>query len=136
MKLLRVAEEDAGGRPEINMTPLVDVALVLVIIFMATATLATPAGIKILSSGRSAAHAAEPVRVEIRPNAMRVAGRPVAEDGLAAAVAAALAVSGGDNAWVGVAKGVTHERAVRALEMCRRAGAVSVSLDSLEVKAP
>ncbi|MBI4056378.1 MAG: biopolymer transporter ExbD [Elusimicrobia bacterium] len=66
---------------DINVTPLVDVCLVLVIIFMAVAPFAVQAGIKVLESrakaGVGKVTASENVQVRLRKNGtLTVNGRP------------------------------------------------------------
>ena len=82
---------------DINVTPLVDVMLVLLIIFMVTAPLLAT-GIKVnLPSARTAEplEAKEPVVVVVaRDGAVSVGKEPVSRDGLAAAVKARLGDSG------------------------------------------
>lgn len=129
MKLLE--ESVSVEKPEINLTPLVDVALVLVIIFLATATLATPAGIRILTTGTSPAARNEPVKIEISSSGTRVDGKLVAESELAGSLRAALVPGSGRGAWVVVGPGITHERAVAVMELARQAGASSIALDNL-----
>jgi len=81
---------------EINVTPLVDVMLVLLIIFMVTAPMLA-AGIKVnLPSARTAAplEAKEPVVVVVaRDGALSVGKDPVSRETLAAAVRAKLGAS-------------------------------------------
>ncbi|HVP99828.1 MAG TPA: biopolymer transporter ExbD [Roseiarcus sp.] len=83
---------------EINVTPLVDVMLVLLIIFMVTAPMLA-AGVKVNLPKASAAaplEAKDPVVVTVaRDGAVFVGKDPVSREGLAAAVKAKLAASNG-----------------------------------------
>ena len=83
---------------EINVTPLVDVMLVLLIIFMVTAPMLA-AGIKVNLPGARAAQplqAKEPVVVVVAKDGTITVGKdPVSREGLAAAVQSRLSQSNG-----------------------------------------
>ncbi|MBI2069944.1 MAG: biopolymer transporter ExbD [Elusimicrobia bacterium] len=83
---------------EINVTPLVDVSLVLVIIFMAVSPLILQAGIKAMESKTGAAQGLKTVEKNVnlemdRAGIMRVNGKIVPKDGLRIALKKALAAS-------------------------------------------
>ena len=63
------AGDRAGGSmSQINVTPLVDVMLVLLVIFMVTAPMMTTANIDLPSVGKAAQQAEKPLEVIIRPD--------------------------------------------------------------------
>ena len=65
MSLSRSRKSESGPRVEINVVPLVDVALVLLIIFMVTATFIKSAGMTIQLPSSSAAHASPQIKREL-----------------------------------------------------------------------
>ncbi|TPW17734.1 MAG: biopolymer transport protein ExbD, partial [Elusimicrobia bacterium] len=92
------SQRDGDEITDINVTPLVDVSLVLVIIFMAVAPFAVTAGIKVLESKAKAAvgkaSADENVTVKLAVDgALLVNGKPVAQGALGAVLLAALEAS-------------------------------------------
>ena len=56
----------SGSMSQINVTPLVDVMLVLLVIFMVTAPLVNPGQIELPQVGKTAAPPAQPMEVSIR----------------------------------------------------------------------
>ena len=91
-------QQDGDPITDINVTPLVDVSLVLVIIFMAIAPFAMQSGIKVLESKAKAAvgkvSASENVSLRLsKDGVVTLNGKEVAREALAAAMAEALAAS-------------------------------------------
>jgi biopolymer transport protein ExbD len=118
---------------EINLTPLVDVSLVLVIIFMAVAPFALQAGIKVLQSKASAqvgkVSMSESVQVRLdKAGKLTLNGVEVTRDGYAAAVAQAIAKSA--DKFV-IVKADTENRVgqvVGLMDEARQAGALKMAL--------
>lgn len=82
------ASEEEGAITDINVTPLVDVCLVLVIIFMVTANFIMQAGIKVTQSSSGAAKgkvsSEQNVNVILtKDNKIKVNGREVKRENLA-----------------------------------------------------
>src|SRR5271165_116845 len=97
MKPRKIGEGLYQPLAEINVTPLVDVMLVLLIIFMVTAPMLAT-GIKVnLPSARTATplEAKDPVVVVAKDGAVSVGKDPVSRDALAAMVKGKLPVSNG-----------------------------------------
>ena len=91
-------QQDGDPITDINVTPLVDVSLVLVIIFMAIAPFAMQSGIKVLESKAKAAvgkvSASENVSLRLsKDGVVTLNGKEVAREALAAAMGEALAAS-------------------------------------------
>lgn len=91
-------QQDGDPITDINVTPLVDVSLVLVIIFMAIAPFAMQSGIKVLESKAKAAvgkvSASENVSLRLsKDGVVTLNGKEVARDALPAAMGEALAAS-------------------------------------------
>lgn len=118
---------------EINLTPLVDVSLVLVIIFMAVAPFALQAGIKVLQSKASAqvgkVSVSDSVQVKLsREGRLTLNGAEVAREAYFAAVAKALEKS--PDKFV-IVKADTENRVgqvVALMDEARQAGALKLAL--------
>ena len=122
---------------EINVTPLVDVMLVLLIIFMVTAPLLV-AGVPIdLPESRAGAldQEAEPVQVAIDGSgAITINDSPVDEAGLAARLAAIAAEpqpSDGRRIYLRADRGLDYGRVMRVMGELNRAGLNRVALVSV-----
>ena len=122
---------------EINVTPLVDVMLVLLIIFMVTAPLLV-AGVPIdLPESRAGAldQEAEPVQVAIDGlGAITINDSPVDEAGLAARLAAIAAEpqpSDGRRIYLRADRGLDYGRVMRVMGELNRAGLNRVALVSV-----
>jgi len=118
---------------DINLTPLVDVSLVLVIIFMAVAPFALQAGIKVLQSKASAqvgkVSLSESVQVKLsREGRLTLNGKEIAREAYSQAVTAALAKSA--DKFV-IVKADTENRVgqvVSLLDDAKQAGALKMAL--------
>ncbi|MBI5623619.1 MAG: biopolymer transporter ExbD [Elusimicrobia bacterium] len=118
---------------DINVTPLVDVCLVLVIIFMAVAPFALVAGIKVLESRAKAAEGKvdldENVRVKLtEAGVITVNDAPVADGGLPAALAGALLKSKDKMVTVTADDGNRVGQVVDILDIARQAGAQKLAI--------
>jgi biopolymer transport protein ExbD len=118
---------------DINLTPLVDVSLVLVIIFMAVAPFALQAGIKVLQSKASAqvgkVSMSESVQVKLfKDGKLTINGAEVAREGYSDAVGKALQKS--EDKFV-IVKADTDNRVgevVGLLDDAKQAGALKMAL--------
>lgn len=118
---------------DINLTPLVDVSLVLVIIFMAVAPFALTAGIKVLQSKASAAvgkvSLSESIQVKLDHSGnLTLNGAAVTREDYQAAVAKALEKS--EDKFV-IVKADTDNRVgqvVSLLDDAKQAGALKMAL--------
>ena len=122
---------------EINVTPLVDVMLVLLIIFMVTAPLLV-AGVPVdLPESRAGAldQQAEPVQVALDASgAITIDDAPVAEAALPtklAAIAALPAPTEGRRIYLRADKGLDYGRVMRVMGELNRAGLNRVALVSV-----
>ncbi|OGR43258.1 MAG: hypothetical protein A2X35_07945 [Elusimicrobia bacterium GWA2_61_42] len=118
---------------DINLTPLVDVSLVLVIIFMAVAPFALTAGIKVLQSKASAqvgkVSLSESVQVRLnKEGRLTLNGSEILRENYPAEVARALVKS--DDKFV-IVKADTENKVgqvVGLLDEARQAGALKMAL--------
>ena len=129
-----------GGGPrramtDINVTPLVDVMLVLLIIFMVTAPLITPSLIDLPSVGKANRSPDQKVEVVIGKNealSLRTGEKtsPMAMQALATAVLAAQAgkPAGSVAVVISADRSVKYETVVRVMDTLQRAGVQRVGL--------
>ena len=128
---LDAAGDDGTIVAEINVTPLTDIFLVLLIIFMVTSTALVQQGTKV-NLPRAAAGATEAGGVTITATADRkveVNGTPVAMDGLRAALSAALQQPGVErNVILQGDRSVVLEQAVQIMTIAKEAGAEKIAI--------
>ena len=116
---------------EINVTPLVDIMLVLLIIFMLTAHLIARQAIAVelprASQGQPPAQA--PLAVTLtREGRLYLDGRPTTERALRAAVTAAVARDKDAQVIIAGDKSVSHGRVVWVLDLVKSLGVTSFAI--------
>ncbi|MCX5794895.1 MAG: biopolymer transporter ExbD [Elusimicrobia bacterium] len=126
---------------DINVTPLVDVCLVLVIIFMAIAPLAMTAGISVLHSSTKVsegkASIEENVQVKLTADGtMTVNGKAAAAGELAGSISEALLRSKDKMVTVTAEEGNLVGQVVGILDTAKQCGAAKVAILKAETKAP
>lgn len=117
----------------INLTPLVDVSLVLVVIFMATAPMFMQSGI-IVTSGekKSEAQAPGPTRSEenilirLEGDQVLLNQRPVSLNDLRPMLVSLLAASETKRVIVNPGREVLHGRVVTVMDLAKQAGADAI----------
>jgi biopolymer transport protein ExbD len=118
----------------INLTPLVDVSLVLVVIFMATAPMFMQSGI-IVTSGEKKLGASvssetpkpsENIVIRLEPGAIFLNEHPVAEEQLPALLRQMLAASEGKRVIVNPEREIKHGRVVRIMDIAKQAGGENI----------
>ncbi len=128
---LDAAADDDHIVAEINVTPLTDIFLVLLIIFMVTSTALVQQGTKV-NLPRAAAGATEAGGVTITATADRkveVNGKPVAMDDLRDALSAALQQPGVErNVILQGDRSVVLEQAVQIMTIAKEAGAEKIAI--------
>ncbi len=127
--------QQAADEPitDINVTPLVDICLVLVIIFMAIAPLAMVAGINVLHSHGKAAVGKTSLEESVKVNlalggGITVNGAPVARAALAQSITAALRLSRDKMVTVTADDGNRVGQVVEILDTAKLAGAAKVAI--------
>ena len=129
-KKTETAEEPISG---INITPLVDVSLVLVIIFMAAAPFAVIAGIKVMESktgiatGKVSASDNVTVKLDIH-NQITVNDKPVLPQSLISAIGRALVKSKDRMVIVSADDKNKVGQVVNLLDSAKQAGALKVAI--------
>ncbi len=130
MSLSPVEVEDTDIVAEINVTPLTDIFLVLLIIFMVTSTALTQQGTKV-NLPRAGAGGAEPSGIIITATAdhrIELNGKPIPLEGLRAALEASLQHSPQHNVILQGDRSVVLEQAVQIMTIAKEAGAERISI--------
>lgn len=133
-------QQDGDPITDINVTPLVDVSLVLVIIFMAIAPFAMQAGIKVLETKAKAAvgkvSASENVSIRLsKDGAVSVNGKASAMEGLAAVLAEALTASKDRMVTLSADDENLVGDVVAVLDAAKQAGALKIAIMTTEKAA-
>jgi biopolymer transport protein ExbD len=116
---------------EINVTPLVDIMLVLLIIFMLTAHLIAKQVIEIELPHASQSTALTPTTIAItlaRDGKLYLNDKPSTPQGLRAAIAAAVAKDPRTQAIISADKDVTHGRVIWVLDVVKSVGISSFAI--------
>src|SRR5882757_9298885 len=116
---------------EINVTPLVDIMLVLLIIFMLTAHLIAKQAIEVELPRAAQATALPPTTIAVtltRDGALYLNEKPVTPEGLRAAVAAAVAKDAKTQVIIAGDKAVSHGRVVWVLDVVKSLGVASFAI--------
>ena len=127
------AQKDEEAITDINLTPLVDVSLVLVIIFMAVAPFAVQAGIQVLHSraqvSQGKASLTENVQVTLKEDGeLFIKGKAADFTGLFGAIQNALTLSKDRMVIVSADYKNRVGQVVLILDTARQAGAVKLAL--------
>ncbi|MBI3299032.1 MAG: biopolymer transporter ExbD [Elusimicrobia bacterium] len=133
-------QQDGDPITDINVTPLVDVSLVLVIIFMAIAPFAMQSGIKVLESKTKAAvgkvSASENVSVRLtKDGVIAINGKLTPRETLYAAMAEALAASKDHTVTLSADDDNKVGDVVSVLDAAKQAGAVKIAIMTTEKPA-
>ncbi len=118
----------------INMTPLIDVSLVLVVILLLAAPLAFEASIGVQQSGARSKHAKQEEKREfielsvVSDDSVRVNRRMVAREQLTSTLQPILARSAERQVLLSCADGVAHGTFVDVLDVAKCAGASEIAV--------
>ena len=116
---------------EINVTPLVDIMLVLLIIFMLTAHLIAKQAIEVELPRAAQSTTPKPTTLAVtltRDGALYLNDQPVTADGLRAAVRDAVAKDPRTQAIIAGDKAVSHGRVVWVLDVVKSLGVTSFAI--------
>jgi biopolymer transport protein ExbD len=126
--------QTSGGTHEINVTPLVDISLVLVVILLLAAPLAFESSIGVRAGeaqGRAAFVATEGSTTEITllsETEVRVNRQTVLLSDLAVTLRPLLVADGGGRVVMDTRDGITHGTFVAVLDEAKRCGAVDIAV--------
>ena len=127
-------QQTSKGTHEIDVTPLIDVSLVLVVILLLAAPLAFESSIGVRSGeahGRAAASTTEVSTTEITllsETEVRVNRQTVPLADLAMTLRPLLSTDGGGHVLMDTRDGVTHGTFVAVLDEAKRCGAVDIAV--------
>jgi biopolymer transport protein TolR len=128
-----------GPMHEINVVPYVDVMLVLLVIFMVTAPLVTPAVIDLPTVGKASAPRIVPLEVFVRAdqglvvrsrdrNGAVISEQRIGRNELAGVIKSAAAKGGELSVLVGGDKNARYEAVLQVMDELRRQGVQKVGL--------
>ncbi len=122
--------EPRRRRALISLTPLIDVVFILLVFFMLASSFLDWRSIALTppSAGAAAASLEGSILVEVRPSGLRLSGRPVGLDGLAAEIRQRLEGKPGQAVFLKAAAGVPLQDAVAVLDTLAVVGVVHLSL--------
>jgi biopolymer transport protein ExbD len=116
---------------EINVTPLVDIMLVLLIIFMLTAHLIAKQAIEVDLPKASQSSAAPPTTIAVtltKDGALYLNGQAISPDALRSVVKTSVATDPKTQALISADKSVSHGRVIWVLDTIKAAGITSFAI--------
>ncbi|MBS0617888.1 MAG: biopolymer transporter ExbD [Spirochaetes bacterium] len=130
---MTVDSEDSGVVTGINVTPLVDITLVLLIIFMVTAHFVNDAALKIQLPKAAAAETVQdtPLTLSVaKDGKMQIAGQELDRAALVARLARAVAANPGVRVVVAADESLVYRDIVVLLDAVKAAGVARVALSA------
>ncbi len=138
-ELRRVRQDDLIVNHEINVTPFIDIILVLLIIFMIAVPISMvhmPLELPV-STQKSPSIEQAPVVLTVAADlSLEVNGRPVSPSGLAAALDAATRKDRGTRIFVRADRTIQYGDLIKVMDQLRAAGYLKVSLVARESEEP
>src|SRR3954465_10537414 len=131
----RSSDDDLAEAHEINVTPFIDVMLVLLIIFMGAAPLATvDLGVDLPASAvEPQPRPDQPVFVTVKPDLLIAVGEEtIAREGLAAALDGATKSRKDERIYLCADKAVSYGDLMEVMNLLRNAGYLKIALVGLD----
>ena len=129
---MQASDEGEGAITGINVTPLVDVTLVILIIFMATAPMIARRALKLdlpkAAQNEKTAADALPIALDLA-HRLTLSGKPVTAEQLARALGAAVALNPGQAVTVAADRALAYGEVASLLDSVRTAGVRKVGLE-------
>ncbi len=127
------ARTRSGSRTvtDINVTPMVDITLVLLIIFMVTATFVSDAGLNVKLPKAAATEASGTASLKVtmgQRGELALMRERVNETGLRQALARAVRSNPGVRVMLAADRGIPYGEVVRMLDLIKKAGVTRVGL--------
>jgi biopolymer transport protein TolR len=123
-----------GAIAEINVTPMADVMIVLLIIFMVATPILIQAPVQLPNARQAIEQEGETLEIVVRSNGLISAGEDVfpSIESLADFLALKTAVAAPPAVVIQADRAVAYSEVARVLSACRRAGAREVALAALK----
>lgn len=127
-------DEDSEGITDINVTPFVDVVLVLLVVFMVTAKLIVSRGIEVdKPKATTGGDVESPLRVSIKSDgSLFVNGDPFADDAAAIArIKQIAAESAKPKALIAGDRASAYDKVMHAIDLVQQAGVTAIALENV-----
>lgn len=133
------SSEDEGIITEINVTPLVDIMLCLLVIFMVTTTYVVADSIKVDLPKASTGDSTEPSTLTLmytKDGVLYLNGEESSEEALRQTIRSELSENKEIQAIIGADKAVTHGEVVHLIDVVKQEGVVKFALNIEETSPP
>jgi len=133
------SSDDSGMITDINVTPLVDIMLCLLVIFMVTTTYVVADSIKVDLPQASTGDSTEPSTISLiytRERELYLNGEPSSEAALRDLIRAELGADKELQAIIGADREVSHGEVVHLIDVIKQEGVVKFALNIDEQAAP
>lgn len=127
-------DEDSEGITDINVTPFVDVVLVLLVVFIVTAKLIVSRGIEVdKPKAATGGDVESPLRVSIKADgSMFVNGDAFADDAAAVArIKQIAAASAKPKALIAGDRASAYDKVMHAIDLVQQAGVTAIALENV-----
>lgn len=125
------AEDGLGLRAEINVTPLVDVVLVLLVIFMVVTPLLrqeTPVDLPVVRQSRAATEDHQLTLAIAADGSLSLGGEPLARDRLTERLQSVLGDRAERTLFLAADRSLSYSAVVEVIDACREAGVTAIGL--------
>lgn len=127
-------DDDSAGITDINITPFVDVVLVLLVVFMVTAKLIVSRGIEVdKPKAATGGDVESPLRVSVKADgSLFVNGAPYQDDAaIVARIKEITAASAKPKALIAGDRASAYEGVMHAIDLVQQAGITAIALENV-----